>query len=107
MGPYSGGFAIGWWNAQTLRKATGKKTAFAPVGLVPHIDPWALAISAEHEAPPPPVSLKANPIQAWWPFPRGSGWRATTELQLRIARLSTRATPSVGLSRRPQLPYCR
>lgn len=55
-----GGFAIGGWTLDTPG-TSGRTTTFAPVGPVPHIDPWALAISAEHEAPPPPVSLKSNP----------------------------------------------
>lgn len=55
-----GGFSIGGWTMDTPG-APGRTTAFAPVGPVPHIDPWSLAISAEHEAPPPPVTLKVNP----------------------------------------------
>src|SRR5579859_3390959 len=55
-----GGFSIGGWTMDTPR-APGRTTSFAPVGPVPHIDPWTLAVSAEHEAPPPPVTLKANP----------------------------------------------
>jgi hypothetical protein len=55
-----GGFSIGGWSFLTPG-TPGRTTAFAPVGAVTHIDQWALAISAEHEAPPPPVTLKANP----------------------------------------------
>src|SRR5205823_4934123 len=55
-----GGFAIGGWALDTPG-TPGRTTAFAPVGPVPHIDPWALAVSAEHEAPPPPIALKSNP----------------------------------------------
>lgn len=55
-----GGFSIGGWTMDTPG-TPGRTTAFAPVGPVSHIDPWSLAISAEHEAPPPPVTLKANP----------------------------------------------
>ena len=55
-----GGFAIGGWTLDTPG-TPGRTTGFAPVGPVPHIDPWTLAVSAEHEAPPPPVTVKANP----------------------------------------------
>jgi hypothetical protein len=55
-----GGFSIGGWTLDTPGTPE-RTTAFGPVGPVPHIDPWALAVSAEHEAPPPPVTLKANP----------------------------------------------
>src|SRR5207244_3864084 len=55
-----GGFAIGGWTFSTPTTAP-VTTAFAPVGPVPHIDAWALAVSSEHEAPPPPVVLRANP----------------------------------------------
>jgi hypothetical protein len=55
-----GGFSIGGWTMDTP-STPGRTTSFAPVGPVPHIDPWTLAVSAEHEAPPPPVTLKANP----------------------------------------------
>lgn len=66
-----GGRSIGGWSFPTP-PTPGRTTAFAPVGPVPHIDPWTLAVSAEHEAPPPPVTLKANPdpgvvaIPAWF-----------------------------------------
>jgi hypothetical protein len=36
---------------------------------VPRIDPWALALSAEHEAPRPPITLKANPDPGVVAFP--------------------------------------
>src|SRR5205823_14274542 len=55
-----GGFAIGGWTMDTPG-TPGRTTAFAPVGPVPRIDPWTLAVSAEHEVPPPPVTLKSNP----------------------------------------------
>jgi hypothetical protein len=55
-----GGFAVGGWTLDTPA-TPGRTTAFAPIGAVTHIDPWSLAVSAEHEAPPPPVSLKSNP----------------------------------------------
>jgi hypothetical protein len=55
-----GGFSIGGWTMDTPG-TPGRTTAFAPVGPVPHIDPWSLAVSAEHEAPPPPARLQANP----------------------------------------------
>ena len=55
-----GGFSINGWTFYTPN-TPGRTTPFAPVGPVPQIDAWALAVSAEHEAPPPPVTLKANP----------------------------------------------
>ena len=68
---YGSGFSIGGWSFFTPGTA-GRTTSFAPVGPVPHIDPWTLAVSAEDEAPPPPITLKANPdpgvvaLPAWF-----------------------------------------
>lgn len=55
-----GGQSIGGWSFPTP-SSPGITTGFAPVGAVPHIDAWSLALSAEHEAPPPPITLRANP----------------------------------------------
>jgi hypothetical protein len=56
----TGGFAIGGFSFVTpIRPAA--TTAFSAIGPVPHIDPWSLALSAESEAPAPPITLKSNP----------------------------------------------
>jgi hypothetical protein len=55
-----GGFSIGGWTFDTSGNP-GVTTGFAPTGPVPHIDPHALAISAEQEFPLPAITLQANP----------------------------------------------
>jgi hypothetical protein len=66
-----GGFSIGGWTFDTTGNP-GITTGFAPAGPVPHIDPRALAISAEQEFPLPAITLQANPdpgrvgIDSWF-----------------------------------------
>jgi hypothetical protein len=66
-----GGFSIGGWTFDTSGNP-GVTTNFAPTGPVPHIDPHALAISAEQEFPLPAIVLQANPdpgrvnIDSWF-----------------------------------------
>jgi hypothetical protein len=56
----TGGFAIGGFSFATPM-LPGTTTAFSAIGPVPHVDAWSLALSAESEAPAPPITLKANP----------------------------------------------
>jgi hypothetical protein len=66
-----GGFSIGGWTFDTSGNA-GLTTGFAATGPVPHIDPHALAISAEQEFPLRAITLEANPdpgrvgIDSWF-----------------------------------------
>ncbi len=55
-----GGRSIGGWSF-TSPPVPAITTAFAPVGPVPHIDPWAVARQAQREFPLPTITIKANP----------------------------------------------
>jgi hypothetical protein len=55
-----GGRSIGGWSFISP-PGPAITTAFAPVGPVPHIDPWTVATQAQKEFPLPTVTLKANP----------------------------------------------
>ncbi len=55
-----GGVSVGGWTFDTPGTA-GVTTPFAPIGPVPQINPWDLALRAEQEFPLPPITLKVNP----------------------------------------------
>lgn len=55
-----GGGSIGGWSFPTPA-APGRTTPFAPIGPVPRVDAWSLALQAEQEFPVPPIALKVNP----------------------------------------------
>src|SRR5712691_6958410 len=55
-----GGLSIGGWSFVTPG-TPGRTTAFAPIGPVPQINAWNLALQAEQEFPVPQISLKVNP----------------------------------------------
>ncbi len=55
-----GGVSVGGWTFDTPGTA-GVTTPFAPIGPVPQINAWDLALRAEQEFPLPPITLKVNP----------------------------------------------
>lgn len=55
-----GGLSIGGWSFMTPG-TVGVTTPFAPIGPVPRINAWNLAVQAEQEFPLPGITLKVNP----------------------------------------------
>ena len=55
-----GGLSIGGWSFVTPGRP-GLTTPFAPIGPVPRINAWNLALQAEQEFPLPGITLKVNP----------------------------------------------
>jgi hypothetical protein len=55
-----GGYSVGGWTMDTPPTA-GLTTPFAPVGPIPHINAWNLAVQAEQEFPLPSITVQMNP----------------------------------------------
>jgi hypothetical protein len=68
-----GGQAIGGWTMDTTPGGgTSPATPWAPVGPVPHLNPYDVAVEGEAHFPVPAIALKANPdpgrvnIDSWF-----------------------------------------